>query len=545
MKTQNYKINGFTSPKRSLSYFSGLCFLLAIFLFLSAGQNFQYAEESKNSIDINKLDKYIKNARKEWKVPGMAVAIVKDGKVVLAKGYGLKTFGTNDKVDDKTLFAIASNTKAFGAASISILVDDGKLNWDDKVQKYLPYFQLYNSYVSAEMTIRNLLCHRSGLGTFSGDLLWYETSYTTEEIIKRAKYLKPKFSFRSGFGYSNLMYMTAGQVVASVTGKPWKEFIKERIFKPLNMDKSNVGSSELKNYKNVATPHFISKEGKILKVAYSSSDSAGAAAAINSNVDDMSKWLMLLLNNGKLRDKQILSQNGLEEMWTSHNPYKVSRRSKRMFPSIHFKSYGLGWGMSDYHGKKMLSHSGGLDGMISRVALIPESGLGLVILTNSINGLSTPLMYKILDSFLNVPSKDWSGIYLKRQKDRAKLGKTKKKLDKKNKKTLSKAKINLDEFTGIYKDIMYGDAEIFKKNGRLVINLIPSPVFISDLSYLHHDIFHLKLRNKFSFIIGGEGTVQFFRNKKGRINKMKVDIPNYDFHFTEMDFKKKDVVKKN
>lgn len=514
---------------------------LFIFSFLLIfGQSFTYGKEVKTSVDIDKLDNYIKKARKAWNVPGMAVAIVKNGKIVLAKGYGLKNFSKKDQVDKNTLFAIASNTKAFGSAALSMLVDEGKMKWDDKVQKYLPYFKLYDPYVSAEITIRDLLSHRSGLGTFSGDLLWYETSYSTVDILKRARFLKQKYGFRSGFGYSNIAFMAAGEVVAAITGKPWKDFIKERFFKPLNMIDTNIGTSELKKYNNVASPHYVKKGQKTVTVPYTTSDSTGAAASINSSVSDMANWLMMLLNKGKVGDKQLISQKGLEEMWTPYNSFKVSSRYNKMFPSTHFRSYGLGWGLNDYHGKKVISHSGALDGMISRVALVPEEKLGLVILTNSINGVSSPLTYKIIDTFLDVPSKDWSALYLERSEKRSKKKNIKKKENKIIKKQkLPQYQINLKEYTGIYGGLMYGDAKIILKEGKLILDLLPSPIFISDLSPLHYDTFNLQLRNTFSFIPGGKGTVQFIRNNKGKIIEFKLDIPNNDFHFYELEFIKK------
>jgi CubicO group peptidase (beta-lactamase class C family) len=241
-----------------------ICFFIAFLVLPAALQG---------KINLSLLDRYFETARKEWKIPGMAVAIVKDGKVVLAKGYGVKEFSKQEKVDENTLFAIASNTKAFTAATLAILVDEGKINWDDKVRDYLPYFKLYDAYVTEEMTIRDLLCHRSGLKTFSGDLLWYESSYSTVEVIKRARFLKPGYSFRSGYGYSNIMFMAAGEVVPAVTGKPWKDFVKERIFEPLGMKTSNIGTTDLKKYNNVAAAHYVYLDGKTVTVPYSSSGS--------------------------------------------------------------------------------------------------------------------------------------------------------------------------------------------------------------------------------------------------------------------------------
>ncbi|MCP5052433.1 MAG: serine hydrolase, partial [bacterium] len=478
-----------------------LRFLLVLFL-LFAGIGFQYGKSEPVTVDLSKLDNYIEQARKAWRIPGLSVAIVKDGKVVLSKGYGVKEFSKRDKVDDKTLFAIASNTKAFTAASLAILVDEGKLSWNDRVRKHLPYFQLYDPYVSNEMRVVDLLCHRSGLGTFSGDLLWYETPYSTVEIIKRARYLKPKFSFRNGYGYSNLMFMTAGEVVPAVTGQPWKEFVKERIFKPLGMATTNIGTNDLKKYGNVSTPHYVYHGGKTITVPYSSSDSSAGAAAMNSNASDMARWIMMLLNKGKLGDKQIISQARLEDMWTPYNTFKVSEGYRKAFPTVNFRGYGLGFGLMDYNGHKVASHGGALDGMISRVALVPEINLGMVILTNSINGLTTALMYRIIDTYQGAEPKDWSGNYLKRYQTGQERSQ-KRQAEKEArwaKKSANSPRPNNDDFTGLYGGPMYGDATISKKDQNLVLKLLPASIFTSDLSHLYFDTFKLKLRGDFSFI---------------------------------------------
>lgn len=507
-----------------------ICFFIA-FLVLPAA--------SQAKIDLSQLESYFETARKEWKIPGMAVAIVKDGKVVLAKGYGVKEFSKKEKVDEKTLFAIASNTKAFTSATLAILVDEGKINWDDKVRDYLPYFKLYDPYVTEEMTIRDLLCHRSGLKTFSGDLLWYETSYSTVEVIKRARYLKPAYSFRSGYGYSNIMFMAAGEVVPAVTGKPWKDFIKERIFEPLGMEISNIGTTDLKKYNNVSAAHYVYLDGKTVTVSYTSSDNIGGAGSINSNVIEMAQWIKMLLNNGVFDNQRILSEDSIWEMWSSQTVNQVTQSAKKLFPKTHFRSYGLGWGLSDYHGYKVIGHGGGLDGMISRVALVPEIKLGLVILTNSINGLPTALGYKIIDTYLGVKPKDWSGIYLERYRESVEKEMQRGADITKKHVTGTPAEVKLEDYAGLYGGPMYGDARVTKQQGKLVLELLPAPIFISDLAHLHYDTFLLKLRNTFSFVPHGTGTVQFIRDKKGNVVEMKLDIPNRDFWFDELEFKKK------
>lgn len=495
--------------------------------------------ESEKAVDLGALDSYFEQARVDWKIPGMAVAIVKDGEIVLAKGYGLREYGKDAAVNDKTLFAIASNSKAFTAATIALLVEEGKLSWDDKVRKHLPYFKLYDPYVTEEMTVRDLLCHRSGLRTFSGDLLWYETNYSTEEVIRRARFLKPAYGFRTTFGYSNIMFMTAGEIVSKVSGESWGDFLTERIFTPLGMKDSNIGTKALEGLDNVATPHSVLPDGRTVTVPYTNSIQIGSAGAINSSVRDMAQWLKMQLALGEYDGKRILSEKNIWEMWSMHTILKVSRGSKRFFPSKNFGGYGLGWQLFDHHGHKVVNHGGGLDGMISHVAMAPDMNLGMVILTNSINGLPSALMYKILDSYVGIDGEDWSARYLERFKQRQQPPADKsKKAKQKRKQRHKKTRENLQEFAGAYTCQMYGGATVKVENGKLVLDFVPSPVFTSDLTYWQHDTFNLKLRRIFSFIPEGVGKVQFLRDMDGNVASMKVDIPNHDFWFWELDFKK-------
>ena len=264
---------------------------------------------------LAEIDAYAEKTRADWNVPGMAIAIVKDDKVVFAKGYGARTLGKSEKVDENTLFAIASNTKAFTTASLSILIDEKKLGWDDKVVKYLPEFQLYNPYVTSEFTIRDLVSHRSGLDTFSGDLLWYETTYSSDEILRRARYLKPTSGFRSSYGYQNLMFIAAGKIVERVSGKPWAQFVRERILTPLGMKNTKTSINDYKKGDNVASPHNESG-GMMRALPQGNVDGGAGAVRLNSSVSDMTKWLRLQLGRGTFEGKEILKERSAE-MWSA------------------------------------------------------------------------------------------------------------------------------------------------------------------------------------------------------------------------------------
>ena len=289
--------------------------------------------------NLKEIDAYATKAMQDWQVPGFAMAIVKDDSVVLARGYGVRQLGKPEPVDAHTLFAIASNSKAFTSAALAILVDEGKINWDDPVTKYLPWFQLYDPYVSREMKVRDLLCHRSGLATFGGDLLWYASSYDRNEVIRRVRYLKPVSSFRSRYGYQNIMFSAAGQIIPAVTGKSWDDFIKERFFAPLGMTSSNTSIAAFTSTSNVATPHN-EYEGQIRVIRYMNVDNVGAAAAINSCVADLAQWLRLQLGRGTCEGKVFFSAARSREMWAPQIMFQIGEQSEKLNPTTPFACNG-------------------------------------------------------------------------------------------------------------------------------------------------------------------------------------------------------------
>ncbi len=363
------------------------------------------AQESQTLVAGNeiiaKLDGEIEAARTQWQVPGLAVAIVKDDQLLLAKGYGVKRLGTEGAVDSDTLFAIASNSKAFTAAGLAILVDEGKLNWDDPVTKYLPYFRLKDPLAS-DMRVRDLLCHRSGLGTFSGDLLWWGTPYTPKEVLERAVHLEPAAPFRAEYGYSNLMFLAAGEVIEAASGHKWSEFIHERILKPAGMTRTITSVRDLVAQENYATPHKTLLDSS-KPIAWMNWDTMAAAGGIISSADDMSLWLRAQLRGGGLpAGKRMFSEKAGHEMFQAQMAMKLPARPSARFPSTHFRAYGLGWALSDYKGVKVVGHGGGYDGMYSQVVMVPEQKLGIVVLTNSMTSISNMLAYRALDLFLAV-----------------------------------------------------------------------------------------------------------------------------------------------
>ena len=511
---------------------------LALILLLLALSAFAPAAPAQTLEErLKEIDAYAAKAGQEWKVPGFSLAVVKDDKVVFAKGYGVRELGKPEPVDKDTLFAVASNTKAFTSAALATLVDEGRLRWDDPVTKYLPWFQLYDPFVTRELTVRDLLSHRSGLATFGGDLLWYETTYPREEIIRRVRFLKPVYGFRSRYGYQNIMFLAAGEIVPAVTGKSWDDYVRERFFAPLGMTRSNTTFKQLQAAQNVATPHNET-DGRVKVVRYSNVDAAGGAAAINSTAAEMAEWVRLQLGRGAYDGKQIFSAAASREMWTPHTVVSgVSESAERFNPTVHFNLYGLGWALSDYRGRKVVTHSGGLDGMTSRVALLPEEGLGVVVLTNSETPLQAFLYYKVFDVFTGAPARDWSADYAARAKAAREREEAEARKAEAARTPGTKPSLPLSAYAGTYGGAMYGDARVSEEGGRLVVRLLPSPAYVGDLEHWHFDTFRIKWRESVVYPYP-RGWVTFVLDAQGRASEMKIDVPNPDFDFKELEFRR-------
>jgi len=309
---------------------------------------------------LGNIDSYIEKEMAEWQIPGLAIAIVKDDKVIYNKGFGVRDINKKDKVDTNTLFAIASNTKAFTAHALGLLVQEGKLSWDDPVLKYLPDFQLYDPVVTHKITIRDLLCHRSGLGTWAGDLVWWGSTYSREDMMNRIRYIKPVADFRTTYHYNNLMFMVAGQIIPAVTGKSWDEFLKEGFFSPLQMKNTNTSIDDLDLSGNVALPHTIRNE-KVVSVPYVNVDISGPAGAVNSCTADLVHWLRVQLASGSYNGEQLVNHDIVNEIRKPHIMVPISAEAKKINPYSHFSAYALGWFLRDFRGRLLLNHTGGLD----------------------------------------------------------------------------------------------------------------------------------------------------------------------------------------
>lgn len=482
---------------------------------------------------IKEIDAYAENVITTWKDvgAGMAVAIVKDGKVVLSKGYGVRQIGRPEKVDENTLFAIASNTKAFTTASLAILVDEGKINWNDKVSKYLPDLQMYDPWVTNELTIRDIVSHRVGLDTFSGDLLWYDTTYSTDEMLRRIRYLKPVSSFRSRYGYQNLMYIAAGRIIEKVSGKPWADFVRERILTPLGMDRTTTSVRDMKD--NFAYPHNESG-GKLRSLPVGFLDNAIGAVRLNSSVADLSKWIRLQLGRGSFEGKRIFSEAQSWQMWAPNTLQPISEAASKNNPTRHFSAYAMGWGTYDYYGRKIINHSGGLDGMLSYTVLIPEENAGFVVLTNSESPAFQIMMAKIRDMLVDAPKRDWNAEAVKQVADgKAAAAKADQESDAARIPN-TKPSLAIANYAGLYRSDMYGDVTIAVENDKLVLRLGPAPNFVADLEHWHLDTWRIHWRPSVNYNFP-RGFVTFTIDGKGKTDQLKIDQPNNDFWFYELD----------
>ncbi|MFK7922294.1 MAG: serine hydrolase [Bacteroidia bacterium] len=511
---------------------SGFIFRLSCLLLLFNGSTLSLVSQ----VNLSQLKSYIEEARVAWDVPGMSVGVVYDGEVVMAEGFGKLEIDKPTKVNGNSLFAIASNTKAFIGTSLSILVEEGKINWQDKVRDHLPHFALYDSYVSENVRIEDLLCHRVGLGTFSGDVIWYKSDYSAEEVVKRIKHVPQAYGFRDGYGYSNLMFITAGEVIRTVTGQSWAAFVEDRILDPLEMQRTQTSVSALESMQNVATPHKPF-EGENHPIPYANWDNMGAAGGIISSASDMAKWIQMQLHHGISEEDTFFTASTQNNMWHPHNALRVSPGYKRLFPSTNFRGYGLGWSLNDYMGHKVVAHGGGYDGMYSRVLMLPEAGLGIVVLTNSMKGISTYIANHIVDLYLGTEEpKDWKTIGLQSQErgDSYRVERVAKRQSARIMDT--KPALELSAFAGTYHSDMYGDIEILLENDQLTMHIPHAPSLDAKLAHWHYDTFEIKWNETHAWF--DFGTLNFELGNNGAITGATFDVPNDDIFFEEIELVK-------
>jgi len=482
-----------------------------------------------------KIDELVARTIQTFDVPGIAVAVIKDGKVVHVKGYGVRSILTNQKVDENTLFGIASNSKAFTTAGLAMLVDEGKIKWDDKVTQYIPEFKMYNDYVTKEFTIRDLLTHRSGLGLGAGDLMIWpdKNNFTTQDIINNLQFLKPVSAFRTKYDYDNLLYIVAGEVLHRVSGKTWGEFIEERILKPLEMNHSAATFTRLKDTSNVIVPH-VPTDGKLKVISRYKGTTFDPAAGIYSSVNDLSKWVILQLQNGNYGNgKRLFSEVQHTEMWT---PQTIEPNNAPFHYNSHFKTYGLGWQLTDVKGMLQVSHTGGLDGIVTQVTLLPELNLGIIVLTNQQSGAAFhAITNTIKDSYLGIKSGDYVTQYSSQRK--AKEDNADKVSDEvwqtvaKNQK--DKIKMDFKKYAATYRDNWFGDVVLTEKKGKLYFNSKRSPQLKGEVFFYNDNMFAVKWDNR-SFLADA---ILIFSDGNSHLKMLPISpLTDFSYDFQDLDF---------
>lgn len=493
------------------------CFLILL------NSVFYNSTSAQSSFIQDSLDKYIQQGMREWQIPGLSIVIVKDGKIATMKGYGVKDISANDSVDANTLFMIASNTKLFTGTALAQLEYRKKLSLDDKISKYFANFSLYDKTSTEMVTIKDMLTHRIGTKTFQGDFTFFNGNASRNGIMYKMRYLKPSGVFRQDYGYCNSCYLTAGEVLQEVTGMPWEVYIYDSILMPLNMTQSLTLSKGITQIKNAAKPYTTSFTGNLTQIPYDTWDNLAPAASIVSNVNDLSKWLIMQLNNGKYNNQQIIPSSAI--MKTRDVAIAVSSRKSSIYP-INFRGYGLGIFAADYNGKQIYWHTGGASGMVSNVCFVPEEKLGIAILTNNDNqNFFEALRYQILDAYLGVPyvnrSKQQLGNFIQsEQKSIAEVNALKQRI-KNNTPTLP-----LANYVGEYSNELYGKLVITQEENHLKIKFKGHENLTATVKYLDNNEWVIEYSN----ILFGVFPLQFTIDKKKVIS---VDIKVNDF--IEMD----------
>jgi CubicO group peptidase (beta-lactamase class C family) len=495
-------------------------------------------------ITPTQIDSVVAQVLTTFDVPGIAVAVVKDDKIIHAKGYGVRSLRTKIKMDENTLFGVASNSKAFTAAALGMLVDEGKIKWDDKVTDYLPEFKMYNPYVTDEFTIKDLLTHRSGLGLGAGDLMMWPDSnnFTKKDIIHNLRYLKPVSSFRTKYDYDNNLYIVAGEVVERASGMSWESFIENRIMKPLKMTQSAASISRLKDKSNKVDPH-APVNGVVQPIKIDWSETANAAGGIYSNVTDMSKWIIMQMNNGKYGDsltQKLFSEAVHHEMWS---PQTIIPAFTAPPYNTHFASYGLGWFLSDVKGYKQVTHTGGLAGIVTQVTLLPEMKLGIIVLTNQQSGAAfSAITNTIKDSYLGVTGMD----RIKQQLDRVQANEAEAKkitgeiwsgIEAQQLATTTKPDNAM--FIGTYTDKWFGEIVISEKKGKMRFDSKRSVRLTGEILFYKANTFVVKWDDR---SLDADAFLQFSLDNKGRGDGLKMNAispaTDFSFDFQDLDFKR-------
>lgn len=508
-----------------------------ILLSLVSGRSFAQALSS------NQLDSLVEKTLQTFNVPGIALAIIKDGQVIHSKGYGVRSIVSQKPVDENTLFAIASNSKAFTSAALGMLVDEGKIEWDTKVRDVIPEFKLYSPYVTEEFTIRDLLTHRSGLGLGAGDLMiWPDsTKVTKEELIHNLRYLKPVSSFRTKYDYDNLLYIVAGEVVDRVSGMTWDDFIEKQIMEPLGMNQSSASLRRIKNKENVIDAH-APVNGKLEVVTSYFADMGNAAGGIYSNITDLSKWVLLQLNNGKFGlklENTLFSPAVHKEMWT---PQTIIRGRATVPYKSNTTSYGLGWNLTDINGYFQAMHTGGLGGVVTQTTILPELNLGILVLTNQQSGAAfTAISNQIKDAYFGIKGTDRISEYAANVEKSEANAKT---ITDEIWKSIDTQKVEAEQpdlapYSGKYQDPWFGTIFLTVKNNRLYFQSEKSPKLRGEAFYYKGNTFIVKWNDR---SMDADAFMIFSLSKEGIAEGIRMEaispLTDFSFDFQDLEFHK-------
>lgn len=441
-------------------------------------------------LDVQSLEKNILDGMKEWQIPGMAIAIVKDDEVVYAKGFGQKRLGSDEAVDEHTLFGIASVSKNITAAALAVLVDEGKLRWDDRIVDIIPWFQLKDPWVTREVRVVDVLTHQVGLGRILGNRLQFMTASSRDEIIRQVRYMDLEKPFRSSYVYSNMMYAVAGQLIEYIEGITWDEFLKNRLFPAAGMATANTSILDFQEGDNVAWPHQ-EIDGEVAAIPRRNWDNAGPAGGINASVTDVAQWMRMQLGEpGMYNGKMVISS---EQMQQIHKPHVLRGQSDAYGATA---AYGLGWNITDYEGQRVLSHGGATDGFNTAAYMVPQLNLGIVVVGNTFNTLGDALAYSVIDDFLSVQGRDWPTTYRNnyvKAYDRAKNSRDQIHAARQSNTNPS---LGLDQYVGVYQDDAYGKITVKSNQGKLELHFWDDEDLIADLEHWHYDTFRAVWRNK-------------------------------------------------
>jgi CubicO group peptidase (beta-lactamase class C family) len=485
------------------------------------------------------IDKLVMNSLRTFDVPGIAVSVIKDGKVVHCKGYGVRSMATGKPVDEHTLFGIASNSKAFTCVALGILVDEGKLKWNDRVIDYIPEFRLYDPYVTHDFRIKDLVTHRSGMGLGAGDLMiWPDGSdFTREDVIKNLRYLKQVSPFRSKYDYDNNLYIVAGEVISRVSGSTWEEFVRTRIMDPLGMKESAPSYNLLADTSNVIAPHGA-VDGQVKVIPRTTGELMNAAGGLYANLNDLNKWVLTLLNKGIYGPdkKQLVSSQVHKDIMTPVTLMPVTTAPPY---NSHFAAYGLGFRLADVKGHLEVSHTGGMAGMVTQILMYPEMNLGIIVLTNQqVTAAFTAISNQIKDGYLGITGNDWCKILGERvAKSNADAEKVVSGVWAEIQKAQSahpQNQTDLAKYTGTYRDPWFGEVYIEMKDNKLWFRAQRSPLLYGELFPYKANTFVAKWNDR---SMDADAFVMFQTDFEGKPSgiRMKPVSPMTDFSYDFQD----------